>query len=501
MLALHTAIAILAAIVLIIRFKVDPVISLMISCLYLGLAAGLGTEATLKAITDGFGEIMVEVGLLIGFGVLIGALLNATGTFRDLVVLLVRRVGGKLPYAMAGALSTIFPAIYVDVQVVLAAPMARASAARVDARRGLPWMAGSLGIGIFAGYVFVVPGLAAVAVAGLMDVPLGTYLLLGAPIGLATALITTLLFRGLLRTRYWNPATDVSVGEEGREVVPARAGRTVPAAGGVHEGNAAPAGVTAVADERPAPPEERPAPPAVGHAGPPRENGDDAPEATRAARLPLPVRLLPILVPLVLIAFGAFAELLGVGNPVVAFLGDATVALFIGLVIGFVMVRASLSGDDTARVMKTGFRTMGEILLITGIGGSLGAVITESGLGDVLGGLFSADANAPVILSILLAWFIAAVLHFAIGSVSVAAITAAGIIAPIAGSLSTAPVVIALSIASGALFALHVNSNFFWMFSSLLGLSTKGALKTLTVVTSLGAVVSLPLVLAATLIT
>ena len=50
------------------------------------------------------------------------------------------------------------------------------------------------------------------------------------------------------------------------------------------------------------------------------------------------------------------------------------------------------------------------------------------------------------------------------------------------------------------MFALHVNSNFFWMFKSLLGLSTKGALKTLTLATSLGAVVSLPMVLLVSLV-
>ena len=85
---LHSAIAILGAIVLIIRFKVDPVISLLLACVYLGLATGLGATGTVEAITGGFGEIMAEVGLLIGFGVLIGALLHAMGTFSDLVEIL-----------------------------------------------------------------------------------------------------------------------------------------------------------------------------------------------------------------------------------------------------------------------------------------------------------------------------------------------------------------------------------------------------------------------------
>lgn len=474
---LHAAIAIALAILLIIRFRVDPVISLVISALYLGLAAGVGLEGTLKEITGGFGEIMAEVGLLIGFGVLIGSLLQATGTFASLVEIIARRVGGRLPYVISAALATIFPSIYVDVQVVLAAPMARESAPVIDRKIGLPWLAGALGVGIFSGYVFVVPGLAAVAVAGLVDVPLGTYLIYGVPIGLLTALIVTWMFRQLLRTRMWDPATDIDEDEVEHPDHPEHehhiARMQALGAGGDSAGHTT--GALALAELDESDPEHVPA---------------------RAARLPLLVRLLPILVPLVLIAFGAFADLLEFSNDVIAFLGDANLALFVGLLIAFVTGRRVLGTDRTADALGRGFRTTGEILLITGIGGSLGAVIKATGLDKTLAELFSADAGSPVVVSVLLAWFIAAVLHFAIGSVSVGAITAGGIIAPIVASTGVAPVVICLAIASGAMFALHVNSNFFWMFSTLLGLSTKGALKTLTLATSLGSLVSLPFVVA-----
>ena len=156
--------------------------------------------------------------------------------------------------------------------------------------------------------------------------------------------------------------------------------------------------------------------------------------------------------------------------------------------------------EKTNEALSEGFHTSGEILLITGVGGSLGAVIEASGMDKQLGALFAADAGAPIIISILLAWFIAAVLHIAIGSVSVAALTAAGIIGPIVPQLAVSPVVVGFAIASGALFAVQVNSNFFWMFKALLGLSTKGALKTLTMVTSIAAVVSLPMVIAISLV-
>jgi gluconate:H+ symporter, GntP family len=127
-------------------------------------------------------------------------------------------------------------------------------------------------------------------------------------------------------------------------------------------------------------------------------------------------------------------------------------------------------------------------------------VIGETGLDKILGGFFSAEAGTPALLTIILAWFIAAVLHLAIGSISVAAITAAGILAPILGGLEVPTVVLGLAIGSGALFALQVNSNFFWMFTTLLGLTTQGTLKSLTLVTSMASVVSLLLILVLNLV-
>ena len=456
MVALHTAIAIILAIGLIIRFKVDPVISLLLAALYLGLASGVGFAGTIEAIAAGFGEIMAEVGLLIGFGVLIGAFLHSAGAFHRLLDVLVRMVGAtRLPYALSILHSTILPSIYVDVQVVLASPVAR-SAAPYISRNGLPLMASSLGAGIFAGYVFVIPGLAAISIAGLLGVPLGTWLLFGIVIGPLTAIITSLIMRLILRGGLWKPESDEDVDEAMIEQE-------------AHEIAAAAADADADADA----------------------------EAGRS--LPLVVLLLPILVPLILIAFGAFAELLDFSNSFIAFLGNANLALFVGLVGAYLMFRATAGINRTRDTMDEGFHTTGEILLITGVGGSLGAVIGETDLDSVLAGLFQAEAGTPVVVSILLSWFIAALLHLAIGSVSVAAITAAGIIAPILGSISVAPVVIGLAIASGAMFALQVNSNFFWMFKALLGLSTKGSLKTLTGATSIAAVVSLPMVIVASL--
>ena len=445
MIVLLTLFAILAVIGLIIVAKVDPIISLVGGALFLGLASGLGFEKTHSTIVQGFGEIMADVGLLIGFGVLIGALLYSMEALQRLVLLLLRVLGPRrLPYAMAAALTTVFPSIYVDVQLVLAAPLARSTALRLGPN-GLGVMAGSLTAGILVGYVFVVPGLATVSIAGLLDIPLATMLGYGLVIGTLTVLITVFIYRQLIERGLWNPEKDEHASEALLEE-------------------------EALAGEK---------------QGRPNETG----------RLPpLFVALLPVLLPLVLIAFGAIADAAGFSNVAIAFLGNPSFALFVGLVGAYVLARTTIGREGTDVAMSKGLQTLGQILLITGIGGSLGDVIAATDLKGVLSGLFAADAGASIIVSVLLAWSIAAVLHLAIGSISVGAITAAGIIGPVLRDLDAPVVIIGLAIGAGALFALQVNSNFFWMFQTLLGVSTSGALKALTFVTALASIVALILV-------
>ena len=458
LIVLHTAIAIIAILLLIVVAKIDPLISLVIGTLYLGVAAGLGFVGTIGSLTQGFGDIMVKVGLLIGFGVLMGSLLSAMGALQKLVELLLRILGPqRLPYAFSAALSSIFPAIYVDVQLVLASPLARSAAPRMG-RNGLAMMGGTLTAGMLVGYVFVVPGLGTLSIAGLLNVPLGALLVYGTLVGPPTAVLTTFIYSQVLKYGLWNKAKDEA---------PFKA---------MHEGN------PAVAEEA-------------------REGSPAETELqTGQTSPPLYVSLLPILVALLLIAFGAVAQAAGLKSPVIAFLGDPVFALFLGLLGAYLLAWRTLSKEQVGEAMHKGFNETGQILLMTGIGGSLGAVIGDTGLGRILGGFFSAEAGTPVLLTILLAWLIAAVLHLAIGSISVAAITAAGILVPISGSLEVPQVLLGLAIGSGAIFALQVNSNFFWMFHTLLGLTTEGTFKALTLVTVLASLVSLLLILALSLV-
>ena len=137
--------------------RINPVIALVVGALYLGLATGLGYEKTAAAVTEGFGALMAEVGLIIGFGVLIGSLLSATGTLQRVVLLLLRLVGAKrAPHALGLASGIAFPAIYFDVALVMLAPMARSIALRSG--RSIAPLAGSLAIGLEVGLLSCCPG-------------------------------------------------------------------------------------------------------------------------------------------------------------------------------------------------------------------------------------------------------------------------------------------------------------------------------------------------------
>lgn len=476
MLVTHTAIAIIGIIVLIIAFRIDPVISLIIGSLYLGLSAGLGFDDTITTIIDGFGSIMAEVGLLIGIGVLMGSLLFATGALQRLVELLLRALGARrLPYAMSAVLTTLFPSIYVDVQLVLSSPLARSAASSLG-RNGLGMMAGSLTAGILVGYVFVVPGLGVVAISGLLDIPLGTMLLYGVPIGLITSVLTTFVYGRLIRAGFWNPDKDEAPSEA---LLAAEAAATTQSGEDTTAGSAD--NTASLESNRQS----------VGAAAVAQSDSDQ-----RGNSLPLGIALSPIFVSLIMIATGAITKAAGVESGFLQFIGNPVFALFFGLIIAYGLARTSIGQNRTDDALSKGFNTTGQILLITGVGGSLGAVIGATGLEGVLRGLFSAGPDTMVVVSILLAWFVAAVLHLSIGSISVAAIVAAGILAPIMDSLSVPAPIIGLAIGAGSLFALHVNSNFFWMFQTLLGVSTRGTLKALTFVTALASAISLPMIIA-----
>ena len=460
----NTAVAILAVVVMIVRFKFNPVVSLVVGSAYLGLATGVGVEKTIEAITTGFGEIMAEVGLLIAFGVLMGAILQQTGAIQRLVQTLLNVFGAKrMPYAMSLTIATFLQSIFLDVLLVISAPLARTLAKKIG-KNGVGRMSAAMAIGLECGIVLTVPGVGALALAGLLGVPLGKMLLFGILLVIPTVAIAVAIMSFLFNHGWWNEERDEQefLGAD-PELLDDNDDETISrATGSDNEGT--PDGGGVATKTTPAP--------------------------TRA-KTPLIVLFAPLLASLVLIATGAILDAAEISNPIVKFVSSPVIALLIGLVGTSFVGRYALGAQPIQHAIATGFKESGQILILTGVGGSLAATIKATGLGDILGEYFTASTAAPL----LMVWAIAAVLHIAVGSVTISAITSAGILAPVAPMIGIDPVMIALAAGAGSLFAVHVTSNTFWLLQSLLGQSTRGTLKTVTVGVSVASVVAIALIL------
>jgi H+/gluconate symporter-like permease len=458
----NTAVAIIAVVVMIVRFKFNPVVSLVVGSAYLGLAVGLGVDKTIDSIMTGFGDIMAEVGLLIAFGVLMGAILQQTGAIQRLVQTLLKLFGPKrMPYAMSLTIATLLQSIFLDVLLVISAPLGRSLAKKIG-KNGTARMATAMAIGLECGIVLTVPGVGALALAGLLGVPLGKMLLFGVLLVIPTVAIAVAIMSFLFNHGWWNPDRDEQefLGADpdlldDTDVETSSAAETPdndgPSGGGV---------------------------------------------ATKTVKVtgtqtPLIVLFAPMLTSLLLIATGAILDAADIHNPIIKFLSSPVIALLIGLIGTSFVGRYALGAEPIQRAIATGFKESGQILILTGVGGSLAATIKAAGLGDILGEYFTASTAAPL----LVVWAIAAALHVAVGSVTISAITSAGILAPVAPIIGLDPVLIALAAGAGSLFAVHVTSNTFWLLQSLLGQSTRGALKTVTVGVSVASVVAILLIL------
>lgn len=466
----NTAVAILAIVVMIVKFRINPVVSLVVGSLYLGLVSSLGLTKTISTITTGFGDIMAEVGLLIAFGVLMGAMLQEMGAIQRLVGLLLKVFGPKrLPYTLALTIAVALQSIYLDVLLVISAPLAKTAAGRIG-KHGTARMATAMAIGLECGIVLMVPGVGSLALAALLNVPLGTMLIWGLVLVIPTVTIAIAIMSLLFHLGFWNEELDEM---QTQAAVPASAATDHAE---VHKGHLDEAGSTPTAQ--------------VGaRSGETDETDADATHDRTTP--PLLLLFLPLLAALSLIATGAVAEAVSFANPVLKFVSDPVFALLTGLVGTGLVSRFVVGQPRSEKAIARGFQESGQILILTAVGGSLAAVVSAGGLGDILKDYFAIKTFAPL----LIVWAIAAALHIAVGSVTISAITAAGILAPIAPSMGIDPVLIALAAGSGSLFGVHVTSNTFWLLQSLMGQTTRGTLKSCTLGVSIASVVAILLLL------
>ncbi|KWX65837.1 GntP family permease [Mycobacterium sp. NAZ190054] len=436
---------------LIIKVKLHAFIALVLVSLLTALAAGIPVADVPSALTFGFSNTLGSVALLVGFGVMIGRLLEITGGAQVLADTLIGRFGEKrAPFALGvAALLFGFP-IFFDAGLVVFLPIILTVARRFG---GSVLLYAFPAAGAFAAmHALVPPHPGPVAAAELLGANIGLTLIVGVPVAVVSWYVGAFLVSQIIGRRVHVDIPTSLFGEinGGRDIDD----DTV--------GTSAPGGATTT---------------------------------TRTAPAFMTV-LGVLLLPFVLISFNTVLDTLMTAGVIeegatwaeyLKLLGNTPVALLITVIVATLVL--GLRGRSMARVSDILDNALGPIcaiILITGAGGMFGGVLRLSGIGAALSGSLS---NLGFSL-ILQAFVISTLLRVAQGSATVALTTTAGLLgAAVAGadlgSLQLTALVMA--IAAGATVLSHVNDSGFWLVSRFFGMDVKTTLKTWTVLeTTLG---------------
>jgi len=435
---------------LIIKVKLHAFIALVLVSVLTALAAGIPVADVPDALIYGFADTLGSVALLVGFGVMLGRLLEVTGGAQVLADTLIGRFGEKrAPLALGvAALFFGFP-IFFDAGLVVFLPIIYTVARRFGGSMlyyALP------AAGAFAAmHALVPPHPGPVAAADLLGADIGLTLLVGVPVAIVSWYLGVYLVSKFLGARVNVPISDVLFGEmnDGRGDE------------GGSEGSGAGGGTTKTRTA-----------PSFG---------------TVISLLLLPLVLISCnTVVSTLVSAGTLSEgQLWVDGLIL--LGDTSVALLITVLAAILVLgRRDHSMADVTEIVDRALGPICSIILITGAGGMFGGVLELSGIGTAL-----SDSLSNLGMSLILqAFLIATLLRVAQGSATVALTTAAGLLAPAAAAADLGAfqlTLLVMAIAAGATVLSHVNDSGFWLVSRFFDMDEKTTLKTWTVMeTTLG---------------
>ena len=412
--------------VLIIRFKVHAMISILVGAISIGLIAGMPASQIINAVNDGIGNTLKGIALLVGLGSMFGAILEVSGGAQTLAVTMVRRFGDeKAAWALGITGLVIAMPVFFDAGLIILIPLAFSLAKRT--KRSSLFYAIPLLAGLAVGHAFIPPTPGPVLVATMLGVDLGWVIMVGIFCG-----IFAMIVAGPLWGSYCGKKYNVPVPE--------------------HVAN------QADFDESKLP----------------------------AFGTIVSIILIPLLF---IILDSVFGVVLPADNAVVqlfAFLGEPFVALLIATIVAMLVLglKHGYTMEELEKVMTKSLEPTGLILLVTACGGVLRYTLQYSGLGDVIGAAV-ASMNLPLVV---LAFFVAVLVRISVGSATVAMTMAAGIVAAIPGISELSPLYLACvtaAIAGGSTVCSHFNDSGFWLVKSLVGLDEKTTLKTWTVMETL----------------
>ncbi|MEU1320085.1 gluconate:H+ symporter [Streptomyces tibetensis] len=432
----------IAVIVLLItKFKLHAFLSLTLGSLALGAIAGAPLDKVLTSFSAGLGTTVAGVGVLIALGAILGKMLADSGGADQIVDTILEKAGGRsMPWAMVLIASVIGLPLFFEVGIVLLIPVVLMVAKRGNyslMRIGIPALAG---LSVMHGLVPPHPGpLVAIDAVG---ADLGVTLALGVLVAIPTVIIAGPVF-----SKYAARWVDVQAPEK---MIPQRPSEEL--------------------DKRPG----------------------------------FGATLFTVLLPVLLMLAKALVDIVvdDPGNPVQRVfdvIGAPMIALLASVLVGiFTLLRpAGFSKERISPLVEKGLMPIAGILLIVGAGGGFKQTLIDTGVGQMVLDI-SEDWAIP---ALLLAWLIAVVIRLATGSATVATVSAAGLVAPLAADMSTThAALLVLAIGAGSLFFSHVNDAGFWMVKEYFGLSVGQNITTWSVMETIISVVAGGLVLLLSLV-
>ncbi|MFE1770556.1 gluconate:H+ symporter [Streptomyces sp. NPDC059008] len=442
----------IAVIVLLIsRFKLHAFLSLIIGSLVLGAVAGAPLDKAIASFSAGLGTTVAGTGVLIALGAVLGKLLADSGGADQIVDTILARAGGRaMPWAMVLIAGIVGLPIFFEVGIVLLIPVVLLVAKRGNfslMRIGIPALAG---LSVMHGLIPPHPGpLVAVDAVG---ANLGITLALGVVVAVPTAIIAGPVF-----SRYAARWVDIH------------------------------------------PPEQMLHTPGDAADSPAGRTGDGLQK-----RPGFGITVATVLLPVVMMLAKALVDIVVddpehtvqrvfdvVGSPLIALLTAVVVAMFtLGRAAGFTRGR-------TAATVERSLAPIAGVLLIVGAGGGFKQTLVDAGVGQMILDV----SKGWHISTLLLAWLIAVAIRLATGSATVATISAAGLVAPLAAELSsTHGALLVLAIGAGSLFFSHVNDAGFWLVKEYFGMNVGQTLKTWSVMETLISVVGIVCVLLLSLV-
>lgn len=409
-------VGIICLIWMILKTKIHTFLALIIATIIVGVLGGVEYSKITASITKGFGSTLGSIGIIIGFGVMMGQLFEVSGAAKRMALCFLNLFGkGREEVAMAITGFLVSIPIFCDSGFVILTPLAKAISR--ESRKSIVSIGIALASGLVITHSLVPPTPGPVGAAGIFGVSVGSIILWGLVISIPM-LIGTLFFARYAGSKIWQIPTE--------------------------DGGWTRDKTYQYSDETES-----------------FYSNDNLPSAF--------LSFSPIVLPIILILLGTVTAAMGLAGPVmdiIQFLGTPVVAVGIGLLVTIYGLVGNLPRERVLEEMEKGIKSAGIIILITGGGGAFGMLIRDSGVGKVI-----AEGMVQTALpAILLPFVIATIVRFIQGSGTVAMITAASITAPILSSMDVNLVFATLAACVGSLFYSYFNDSFFWVVNRSIGI-------------------------------